>query len=276
MLLVKFGVGTPVGFRYRKSVRLVPGVRLNVTGKGLSSASFGKPGATLDMGRRGTRSTVGFPGSGLSYSSGVGKSALLPGLIVAGLITLLVYAARGSRPAQLALLLVGLGVVVLFVSGGHPESGPAETKTTAIQIAPAAADAPPSSTLPPPASPANEPVRNLPKPPASSSLPTTSDAPTAIQIEPIEEPASPAGVGPAVSSASISSEPIVIVSKTSNVRSAPSRSGAVLVQLPAGTELSVVETSGHWARVRRGSDVLGWINRALLEGAPDPATPYSQ
>lgn len=271
---VKVGVGTPVGFRYRKSVRLVPGVRLNVTSKGLSSASFGKPGATLNMGRRGTRSNVGIPGSGLSYSSGGGKSALLPGLIIAALVALLVHAARGSRPAQVALLLIGLGGVVLFVSGGRPESGLADTKTVALQMPAAAAEARPSSSSTPPVTATDEPVQDFPASTESPTMPPlTVHTPTATQTEPIDA-ASSVGVGPAISSAS--SEPTVVVSKTSNVRSAPSRSGAILVQLPAGTELSVVEVSGHWARVRRGDDVLGWVNRALLEGAPDPATAYSQ
>ncbi|TPO05184.1 SH3 domain-containing protein [Mesorhizobium sp. B1-1-5] len=89
----------------------------------------------------------------------------------------------------------------------------------------------------------------------------------------MQDPASSVGVGPAVSTVSPAAESSVVVLKTANVRSVPSLSGSVLVQLPAGTELSVIEISRRWAKVRRGDDVLGWINRALLEGA-GPA--YSQ
>ena len=57
-----------MGFRFRRSVKLLPGVRLNVSTRGVST-SIGGPGATLNIGRRGTRATVGIPGTGLSYST---------------------------------------------------------------------------------------------------------------------------------------------------------------------------------------------------------------
>lgn len=53
-------------FRFRRSLRIAPGVRLNVSKTG-SSVSFGGRGATLNVSRRGTRTTIGLPGSGLSY-----------------------------------------------------------------------------------------------------------------------------------------------------------------------------------------------------------------
>lgn len=56
-----------MGLRFRKSIRLFPGVRINLS-KGGVSASVGRPGATINIGRKGVRSTVGLPGSGLSYS----------------------------------------------------------------------------------------------------------------------------------------------------------------------------------------------------------------
>jgi Protein of unknown function (DUF4236) len=57
-----------VGLRFRRSVRLLPGVRLNISRSGVS-ASIGGRGATLNVGGRGIRTTVGIPGAGLSYSS---------------------------------------------------------------------------------------------------------------------------------------------------------------------------------------------------------------
>jgi hypothetical protein len=56
-----------MGFRFHRSVRLLPGVRLNVSKSGLS-ASFGRRGAWFTVGPRGTRATVGIPGTGLSYT----------------------------------------------------------------------------------------------------------------------------------------------------------------------------------------------------------------
>lgn len=57
-----------MGFRFGKSIKLFPGVRLNLSKSGIS-ASVGRPGATVNIGRRGVRATTGIPGSGLSYST---------------------------------------------------------------------------------------------------------------------------------------------------------------------------------------------------------------
>ena len=54
-------------FRFRRSVRLIPGVRVNFSKTG-TSLSVGGRGATVNLGKRGVRTTVGLPGSGLSYS----------------------------------------------------------------------------------------------------------------------------------------------------------------------------------------------------------------
>ena len=57
-----------MGLRFRKSIRLVPGLKLNLSKKGLSSLSVGGKGMTYNIGRKGTRTTGSLPGSGLSYS----------------------------------------------------------------------------------------------------------------------------------------------------------------------------------------------------------------
>lgn len=73
-----------MGFRFRRSIKLLPGVRLNVSTRGVST-SLGGRGATVNIGRKGARATVGIPGTGLSYSTGLfGRSrgvaqAQLPG-----------------------------------------------------------------------------------------------------------------------------------------------------------------------------------------------------
>ncbi len=55
-----------MGFRFRRSVTLIPGVRLGVSRSG-PSISVGVRGARLSLSSRGIRTTVGVPGSGLSY-----------------------------------------------------------------------------------------------------------------------------------------------------------------------------------------------------------------
>ncbi len=56
-----------MGFRYRKSIKIVPGVRLNLSKSGVST-SIGRRGATVNIGHGRVKSTVGVPGSGVSYS----------------------------------------------------------------------------------------------------------------------------------------------------------------------------------------------------------------
>jgi hypothetical protein len=56
-----------VGFRFRKSIRLIPGVRLNLSGSG-ASVSLGGRGFHYTIGSKGTRVTAGIPGSGISWT----------------------------------------------------------------------------------------------------------------------------------------------------------------------------------------------------------------
>lgn len=59
--------GEPVmGLRFRRSVRLFPGVRLNFSGSGVST-TIGVRGAGLTLGPHGAYANVGLPGTGLSY-----------------------------------------------------------------------------------------------------------------------------------------------------------------------------------------------------------------
>lgn len=64
-----------MGFNFRKSLKIAPGIRVNITKKGVSSVSIGGKGARVNLGKKGTRTTVGLPGTGLSYSSFSPKQA---------------------------------------------------------------------------------------------------------------------------------------------------------------------------------------------------------
>jgi hypothetical protein len=57
-----------MGFRFRRSLRLAPGIRINLSKMG-SSLSTGRRGATMNTSSRGTKATVGLPGSGISRST---------------------------------------------------------------------------------------------------------------------------------------------------------------------------------------------------------------
>ena len=56
-----------MGLRVRRSIKVVPGVRLNLTQKGISSLSIGKRGATINVNRQGVQASLGVPGTGVSY-----------------------------------------------------------------------------------------------------------------------------------------------------------------------------------------------------------------
>ncbi|HMN14960.1 MAG TPA: DUF4236 domain-containing protein [Bellilinea sp.] len=57
-------------FRFRKSFRIAPGVKVNLSKTG-TSLSLGGKGASVNIGRKRVRTTVGLPGTGVSYSEDV-------------------------------------------------------------------------------------------------------------------------------------------------------------------------------------------------------------
>lgn len=57
-----------MGLRFRKSVKICKGVKVNFSKSG-ASLSLGGRGHSMNFGGRGTRATVGIPGTGLSYST---------------------------------------------------------------------------------------------------------------------------------------------------------------------------------------------------------------
>jgi len=84
---------TPMPFRFRRSARLGP-LRFNFSSSGLSSISVGGRGASFNIPvarSGGARTTVGLPGTGLSWSVEQGPAAGLPN-------------SRRLRPGQLEAL----------------------------------------------------------------------------------------------------------------------------------------------------------------------------
>ena len=67
-----------MGFRFRRTIKILPGVRLNIN-KSSASISVGPKGLKHTISTNGTRTnTVGIPGSGLSYSERSKGSIKLP------------------------------------------------------------------------------------------------------------------------------------------------------------------------------------------------------
>jgi hypothetical protein len=56
-----------MGWRFRRLVNMLPGIRLNFSRSGVST-SVGTRGAHVTLGNRKVGTTVGLPGTGLNYT----------------------------------------------------------------------------------------------------------------------------------------------------------------------------------------------------------------
>ena len=82
-----------MGFRFRKRIRIAPGVHLNASLKRGLSASFGRPGATVNVGLDGKqKNTLGAPGTGLTYET---ESASGPGMVRAAVVVVVALGLLG-------------------------------------------------------------------------------------------------------------------------------------------------------------------------------------
>ena len=63
-----------MGIRFRKRIKLFPGLWVNLSKSG-ASVSAGVKGFTVNSGRGKTRTTVGLPGTGVNYTSTSGAAA---------------------------------------------------------------------------------------------------------------------------------------------------------------------------------------------------------
>ena len=57
-----------MSLRFKKSIKILPGIKLNISKNGLNSVTIGKPGASVNISKKGKQATIGIPGTGLSYS----------------------------------------------------------------------------------------------------------------------------------------------------------------------------------------------------------------
>ncbi|WP_409333987.1 DUF4236 domain-containing protein [Bradyrhizobium sp. ERR14] len=73
---IRGGLGGIMGLRFRRSIRLLPGVRWN-SGLRSTSLSIGGRGFRYTFGTKGARASVGLPGTGLSWSQAAPTPAQL-------------------------------------------------------------------------------------------------------------------------------------------------------------------------------------------------------
>jgi hypothetical protein len=94
-----------MGFRFRRRIRVLPGVSLNVGKSGFTSLSAGIRGFTVNFGRKGTRTTTSLPGTGVSYQSPVRHHEVSEGSALP---------ASGARRGSHLWLLVIVALLVLW------------------------------------------------------------------------------------------------------------------------------------------------------------------
>ncbi|SFV27317.1 DUF4236 domain-containing protein [Hyphomicrobium facile] len=76
-------------FRFRKTISILPGVRINLSKTGVSG-SLGGHGATVNVGKKGQQVTLGIPGTGLSYRTPL-STTLFIGLILVAVVAGIAY-----------------------------------------------------------------------------------------------------------------------------------------------------------------------------------------
>lgn len=82
-----------MGFRFRKKIKIAPGIDLNLSKNGISSTSIGRKGAMINLSKRGAKQTIGIPGTGLSYQTEKSTPGWLYVLIFIGICGILAYQA---------------------------------------------------------------------------------------------------------------------------------------------------------------------------------------
>lgn len=92
--------------KFRKSIKVAKGVRINIGKKGVASVSVGGKGTTLNISDKGVKATASIPGTGLSHS----ETIIKPSTTAAQAKSIDPSANTSHRPVS---LLLGLGIFVM-------------------------------------------------------------------------------------------------------------------------------------------------------------------
>lgn len=222
-----------MGWRYRRSYKILPGLRMNVGSRGVTSFSFGGRGVTVNMSKRGTKSTYSLPGTGLSYQTRTtGYHAPKPVLVAPSAPAVACTPAQQARRRSFrAYAAVGVAALFGYLALRPNAPVPQSVGKTVQSVA-------------------------------------TSAAPTPVSLSPVITPAPAAQVsGQQASSPSV--EHVVggkaVTTTGANVRSTPSRSGQIVKVLEPGAIVQIVATEGDWNRVLdQSGEPLGWVHGSIL------------
>lgn len=90
-----------MGFRFRKSIKVLPGVRINLSHRGVGTR-VGPKGLGFTAGPSGKRVNASLPGTGLSYSKKVGGRRAPK------------RAAKDEGPGFIGWALIAFGALIIF------------------------------------------------------------------------------------------------------------------------------------------------------------------
>lgn len=228
-----------MGFRFRRSFKIAPGVRINFNSKS-TSVRIGPKGLGYTVSSNGKkRVTASIPGTGISYSEVVpsDRRRAVPMSRAVSDHT------RSRKPNLWPVIVVVFGLVIAFNVFG--------SKTPATNQNVAAG------------------------PPAAISIPTPS--PVVVPSSGRTTlPATPS-TAPAPAPAAIPEVRFVTASSL-NVRSAPSTSGNILSSASNGQQLTVLGRESGWLRIQTDTGSEGWVSEQFTSASrPAPvATPRPQ
>ena len=214
-----------MGLRFRRSVRVFPGVRLNFSGRGLST-TIGVRGASVNLGSRGTYVNLGLPGTGLSYREKVagGEHARTSSVerVVSGATASQTDSATPKKKSAKGILFLGLGLALLVcLAAQHKEP----LKSTSE------------------------------KPVAGSTAPTEVDSPTAPSSSDRSKPSTDLGMP---------RDSVYVQKDKVNIRSEPFMVAPIVGRVSRGKQFIVFQEQGAWSQIGDGPRPLGWILSRLL------------
>lgn len=104
-----------MSFRFKKSIKILPGIRLNISKNGLNSVTIGKPGASVNISKKGKQATVGIPGTGLSYSQKLPSRTDTPSKSPSSPSSVAPNSKQTISPTK--IIVIGLLVIFSFLIG---------------------------------------------------------------------------------------------------------------------------------------------------------------
>lgn len=240
-----------MGWRWRKRVKVAPGVNLNLSGKGVG-VSVGPRGSKVSVSPTGkVTATQSIPGTGIynqqtlvQASGGKGrKQAAQPAAVP-----------QPAKKGGGCLKWGGIAFVVLLGLGGLASLAPRTDDAPAERAAPAVA-LPTWTSTPEPATATSVPPTPEPTavPATATPAPPTPEPPTATPVVVVTEPPAAPAAGP-------------VVAADANLRAGPGTDYEVLGGAFFGEPLQVVEQSadGAWLHLASGA----WIATAMVVGVP--------